>query len=145
MEMGRTLSAACSQERPPRLDVGGHVCAAETIDRLLGVADQKESTWPDLKLGPVVARRAGRRLPTKPPEDFGLERVGVLELIDKDMREPCGKGGTHRIMVAQQVASGENQIIKVKESGGALVVAKAFDHGLNELDDLSQNARCDGL
>ena len=48
-------------------------------------------------------------------------------------------------MVAQQVASGENQIIKVEEGGGALVVAEAFDHGPHELDDVSENARCDGL
>ena len=79
---GQDAVRGLSQECPPSLNVGGHVCAAEPIDRLFGVADQEESTWPDLKLGPVVVRRAGRGVPAKPPEDFGLERVSVLELID---------------------------------------------------------------
>ena len=50
--------------------IGVHVAAAETVDRLLGVADQKQSG--------VAARLAEHRV-----EDRPLARVGVLELVDQ--------------------------------------------------------------
>ena len=66
-----------------RRDVG----AAEAIDRLLGVADQEQRAGPDLERGPIVAVRQPAGSPHRRQKISVCKRVGVLELVDQDMRE----------------------------------------------------------
>jgi len=61
-----------------RGEVGVHVAAAETVDRLLGIADQKQC-----RLGTAAAEHA--------VEDLPLAHVGVLELVHQ----------RHRVLRAQ--------------------------------------------
>ena len=72
-------------------DVG----AAEAIDGLLGVTDQKERPGADLKVGPVLVAPPRRAVATQTPEDFGLQRVGVLELIDQHVRKARRQRAAH--------------------------------------------------
>ena len=78
----RPVGTPVRSEREPRraglvrgLEVGVHVRAAERVDRLLGVGDQDE--------GRIVTGTSEQSR-----EDLPLHRVGVLELVDQDQREP---------------------------------------------------------
>ena len=126
-----------------RLHVGADIGAAEAIDRLLGIADQEERARPDPEPGPVVI--AIDRLAAQPPEDFGLQRIGVLELIDEDMREALSQRAPDIVMVAQQIARGEDQIVEVELGARALVVAIALQDRTRLLDQRRQNLAGRGL
>src|SRR5204863_9862699 len=71
-----------------RLDVG----SPESVYGLLGIADDKQLPRHRLHMVPVtVGRICGR----EPQENFGLERIGVLEFIDEQMREARLKSPPH--------------------------------------------------
>ena len=67
--------------------LGFEVCvnvgATKTIDRLLWIADDKQTASPQLALCP---RRSLVALPAKVPQNFCLQRIGVLEFIDENAR-----------------------------------------------------------
>src|SRR4029079_9593151 len=60
-------------------DVG----TAKTVDRLLRVADQEELTRCGLDAAPVAR---GGIVGGEQQQDLRLERIGVLELVDEQMR-----------------------------------------------------------
>ena len=126
-----------------RLHIGADVGAPEAIDRLLRVADQEERARPDLEAGPIVI--AIDRLATQPPEDFGLQGIGVLKLVDEDMGETLSQRLAHGVVVAQQVARGENQIVEIELGAGALVVAIALQDRSRFVDQRGQGMAGDGL
>jgi hypothetical protein len=96
-----------------------------------------------LEPGPVVI--AIDRLATQPPEDFGLQGIGVLELVDEDMGETLPQRPAHGVMVAQQVARGENQIVEIELGAGALVVAIALQDRTRFVDQRRQGMAGGGL
>jgi hypothetical protein len=96
-----------------------------------------------LEAGPVVI--AIDRLAAQPPEDLGLQGICVLELIDEDMGETLSQRAAHGIMVAQQVARGENQIVEVELGAGALVVAIALQDRTRFVDQRRQGMAGRGL
>ena len=67
--------------------LGFEVCinvgATKTIDRLLRITDDKQTASPQLALYP---RRSLVALPAKVPQNFCLQRIGVLEFIDENAR-----------------------------------------------------------
>ena len=81
------------------------------------------------------------RVAAQAPEDLGLQRIGVLELVDQDMREARGQRAAHRFMVAQQLARGEDQIVEIEKRSRALVVAETIHHRLHKPDELGEDAR----
>jgi hypothetical protein len=73
---------------------GGDVGAAKAVDRLLRVADDKE-----------LSRRLGRaRLGSEREEDFVLDRVRVLHLVDQDVVEASRFLPADGWVVAEEVA-----------------------------------------
>ena len=57
------------------------------------------------------------------------------------MGETRGKRPAHRLVIAQQVARGEEQVVEVEQRGGALVVSEALRDRLHELHELAQHPR----
>ena len=49
-------------------------------------------------------------------QDLGLERVGVLELVDEDVREAALKLGAHLGAVADEVARAQQEVEEVERS-----------------------------
>src|ERR1700730_15971562 len=75
-EIGRDWQHAVWRLRQEGLagaDVGSNVRAAEAIDCLLGITDQKQCARPNAERRPVGTVVPRRRLAAKPPEDFCLE------------------------------------------------------------------------
>ncbi len=103
----------------PLLDPAAHLAidrdvgAAEPVDRLLGIADDEEAAGQRLRLAPVgLARIVGG----EEQEDLGLQRIGVLELVDEDALEAALEALAHPPVVAHQVARDEQQIEKVERA-----------------------------
>ena len=74
-----------------------------------------------------------------------MQRIGVLELVDKDMGETLPQRPAHGIMVAQQVARGENQIVEIELGVGALVIAIALQDRTCFVDQRRQGMAGGGL
>lgn len=85
------------------------------------------------------------RLAAQPPEDFGLQGIGVLELVDEDMGETLSQSTAHGIVVAQQIARGENQIVEIELGAGALVLAIALQDRARFVDQRRQGMAGGGL
>ena len=101
-------------ERLAGADVGCDVGTAEAIDRLLGIADEEEGARSEREGRPVGGGALRRRLSAEAPENLGLQGVGVLELVHEDAGEARGEGPAHVIVIAQQIAGGENQIVEIE-------------------------------
>ena len=143
-EVGRDREHACGILRAEclaRPEIGAHFGAAEAIDGLLGVADQEERARTDLETSPLGRCRISWGLAAQAPEDLRLQRIGVLELVDEDVGETRGERPAHRLVIAQQVARGEEQVVEVEQRGGALVVPEALRDRLHELHELAQHPR----
>ena len=65
-------------DRITRAQVGRNVGTPEAIDGLLGIPDQEQGPGPQDKAFPFCIGLPGRRVAAQAPEDFGLERVGIL-------------------------------------------------------------------
>ncbi len=87
--------------------VHGDVGAPEAVDGLLRVADERQ-----LAVGEQPPRPSARaRLPLAEEEDdLGLERIGVLELVDEDVVEQPLVLAATPVVVDQEVAELDQQI-----------------------------------
>ena len=101
-------------ERFTRPHVSRNVGAAEAIDRLLGIAHEEERARTQRECRPVVRLAGLRRLAAEAPEDLGLQRVGVLEFVHEYVAEALGQCLAHLVVVPQQVAGGEDQVVEVQ-------------------------------
>ena len=139
-EIGRYRQEAVgilSAKGVARLHIGADIGAAEAIDRLLGIADQEER--PGRIRNRVQSAIAIGRFAAQPPKDLGLQRIGILELIDEDMGEALAQRAPDIVMVAQQIARGEDQIVEVELGARALMVAIAMQDRTRFLDQRRQN------
>src|SRR5262249_19899601 len=84
--------------------VRGDVGSAEAVNRLLRIADDEE----------LAADVAGEEL-----QDFGLNRIGVLELVDEDARELLLQVA-HIDVVSDQIARSGQEIGEVERPGRLL-------------------------
>jgi hypothetical protein len=75
--------------------------AAETINRLLRVADQKELARNGSSFTPVRRRRI---IGTQQQQDLSLQRIGILELIHENALETRLKGGAHFRVIADEIS-----------------------------------------
>ncbi len=75
-----------------------NVGAAPTVDRLIGIADR-------VQVGLI---------PCQVPQPLILDRVGVLELVDEQVREAAPVGEAHVLMVAQQAHGAQEQVVEVE-------------------------------
>ena len=132
-----------SNEGRACLDIGCDVRSSEAIDRLLGIADHEQRAGPDGEASPVRGVRAADRVPAQPPEDFSLERIGVLELVDQHPLVAHGQRPPDVVVVSQQSECGVDEIVEVEQSGRALLSLEPLDGGAQFLDEAPQRVRSD--
>ena len=94
-------------------DVG----AAEAINRLLGVADDKQLAGQRARAMPVGF---GGIVGREQQQDLRLQRIGVLEFVDEDVADTVLQFGAHRGAVAHQVAGDQQQVHEVEHAGALL-------------------------
>ena len=103
-----------------QLDVG----AAEAVDGLLRVADEEEAARVDHEPGPVGRGATGRvgedRVVGRDAGDahgeLGLDGIGVLELVEEQVRPATPQlGDDHRVR-AEQVAGEHEQVVEVERA-----------------------------
>ena len=106
------------------LAVDADVGAPEAVDRLLRIADEEQRARPRPDLPPVglVGIVGGEQ-----QQDLGLQRIGVLELVDEDAREARLEAAPHAGVVAHQIARAEQQIEEVERAGARLELVVAVD------------------
>ena len=95
-------------KRLARPDIGRDVGAAEAVDRLLGIADQEQRARAKRECRPVGAIAVPRRLAAEAPEYLGLQRVGVLELVDEDVAEARGQSARRTSSWSRRRSRAEN-------------------------------------
>ena len=83
------------------------VSASEAIDRLLGVADEEQATAIDRDLFPRTGV-VGAMGPCQQVGDLGLDRVGVLELVDEQGR-PLVVQALPYLEVGSEYVTGQHQ------------------------------------
>ena len=94
-----------------------HVRVPEPVDRLELVADEEELLRIELV------------------DDLALEPVRVLELVDHDRPEAEALAAPHRLVVREEVAGAELEILEVERT---LRVLRALVGGVEELEQLLQ-------
>ena len=95
------------------LVVDGDVGAAKAVDRLLRVADHGEPPGRRRELAPVLVGR-DRLIAGEQQGELGLDRVGVLELVDQHDLVAAAEVVARGLVVAQQVARPEQQVVEVR-------------------------------
>ena len=63
-----------------------------------------------------------------------MQGIGVLELVDEDMGEALAQRAPDIAIVAQQIALGEDQIVKIELGARALMVAVALQDRARHVD-----------
>ena len=116
-------AAACDDLALDRF-VKSYVGAAETIDRLLGIAHDEQLAGYRPNLAPVPLRRIISR---EQHQYLGLQRIGVLELVYKHAGESLLKFLTHALVVEHQIAGSKQQVQKIQTPGPLLQTAVLFD------------------
>ena len=98
-------------KRLARLVVDPQIGAAEPVDRLLGVTDQRQRARADRAVGPPT-RCELRIRRGQQHRELGLQRVGVLELVDQQAPVARRGGGPRLGVVPQQVAGQDEQVVE---------------------------------
>jgi hypothetical protein len=91
--------------------VRADIRAPETVDRLLRVADDEELAGGRGDVLPPGGVRIRRR---QEQQELGLERIGVLELVHEDVRQPPLQIGAHVRAVAHEVAGAQQEVEKIE-------------------------------
>ena len=96
-----------------RLDlfIKSNVGAAEAIDRLLWIADQEQLPGDRLNPSPIGF---GGIICSEKQQDLGLEWIGILELIDKVMREPVLQLGPYALVAKNEITRLDQEIEEIE-------------------------------
>ena len=103
----------------------------KTVDRLLRVADDEERARIGRQL-PDVARVRSRRGQEK--QELGLERIGVLELVDEEVRETLPEIPSNHRPVAEEIAREEQKVFVGEEALLASGANGRRDRGIEKAD-----------
>ena len=103
--------------------VDADVGASEAVDGLFGVADDEQFAGRGLCCTPVVGVFDGG----EQQDEFGLERVGVLEFVDQQCFEAPAEVLAGAGAVADQVAGVEQEVVEREFAGGASAVGVPGD------------------
>ena len=106
------------------LAVNRDVRATEAVNRLLGIADDEEPARHRRDGPPVRGIRIGRR---EEEQDFGLERIGVLELVHEDARKAPLEAGANGRIAADQVPRLQQQVEEIERARSRLQVFVCHD------------------
>ena len=104
-----------------------HLGATEAIDRLLRIADEEQLAGRDLDAVGIALLRVVRR---EEQEHLRLERVGVLELVDEEVREALLEPDAHALVGAEQIAREHEEIEEVELARARLQLLVAADDAL---------------
>ena len=110
--MGEELSLGRLVER--------HVGAAEAVDRLLGIADDEELAGDGARAREVVLEGIVGR---EQEQDLGLEGVGVLELVDEQVREALLELAADGRVLLDEVPGEQEQVEEVEPPAARLARA----------------------
>ena len=149
LRAGAEVDAKARLRRPLGVRVGGpleevadlrvsvDVGAPEAVDRLLRVAHHQQSARRRGGVRPVV----GLVLGGEQQHDLGLQRVGVLELVDQDVRvalaeEPPRPGTGH-----EQVARLDQQIFEGQASFAATAIGVVTDERAEHSEHIVEDVR----
>ena len=113
----RDLNSAGFFQQLVHISIHRHVGAAESVDRLFRIADDEELAANRLRVLPFGNRWIGGR---QQHEDLGLQRIGVLKLVDKDALEALLKARSHDRVVSDQISRLHEQIEEIERAGSAL-------------------------
>ena len=110
--------------------IDADVGAAEAIDRLLRVADDEECPRTH---GEVEIRHLGAGLAVgrQAHEQLGLQRIGVLELVDQQVAEASLEVMAHVGVIADEIAGANQQVEEVEGTGAGLPLL-VEPHGVAE-------------
>jgi len=118
-EAGGQLHGFRSARHEPlaHVAINADIGAPEAVDRLLRIADDEEAARHRRDLAPVVLLRIRGR---EQQEDLGLERIGILEFVDEDVRESRLETAADAGVAGDQVAGFQQQIEEVERTGPGL-------------------------
>src|SRR5206468_6232444 len=97
----RDLNGAGGFQELVHISINRHIGAAEPVNRLLRVADDEELAGNRLRVFPLGDRWIGGR---QQHDDLGLQRIGVLKLVDEDALEPLLKARSDSLIALNQVS-----------------------------------------
>ncbi len=116
-----------------RVDI--QIGAAESVDRLLGIADEKElGAYPHVF--PARRRAAVFR---QHHHQLGLQRVGVLKLVDAQHLDACAQLAAHREVLLQQRARLQQEILKIQDAEPVLLLRVGSEEASHPTDPGAQN------
>ena len=133
-EVRRDLLVRARERAVSHLVVDGDVGAAEAVDRLLRVADDRQPARRRCQRPPVAVRLL---VACQEQRELRLDRIGVLELVDQHDLVAAPEVVARRLVRAQQVARPEQQVVEVRLAGGASLALVVVD----ELLDPRQQAQ----
>ena len=107
-----------------RLAIGSDIGAAELINCLFGVAHHEQGA----RSGFAVLPTAGGIVRGDAEKDFGLNGIGVLELVDENVPVTCAERAADGIMVAHQRARPFQEIVEIQHGGGSLELGIVGQH-----------------
>ena len=124
--VGAQREAAFLRSRLRRAEVGEDVRAAEAVDGLLGIADEKQPA--------IVSREDAAK-------DFPLDRIGILKLINQRRLEflPQGRGERRAAVgIGQGIAQAREQVV---EGLGFRAVLARWKFGARKADEIKPGRR----
>ena len=127
--MQERAPGAAPLEQLADLLIGFDVGPPEAIDRLFRIADDEQLAGNRCDPPPVAF---GRIVGGQQQQDLGLQRVGVLELVDEDMREPRLERPADARVLRQQIAGAQQQVDEI-ERAGALLEPLVAGNGIAKL------------
>ena len=134
------------RQRAPGRKVRLYVRAAEPVNGLFGISNQKQRARTN---GTVLPGFPRRPLAAQSPDDFGLQRVRVLKFVDQNVGITRGKRRADRFMVPEEVPRLVQQIVEVEQGRVALEVPVQlpdlveFGNEALERDTAETVAKCD--
>jgi hypothetical protein len=97
-------------------DVGVHIGVSKTIDRLFGIADDKQR--PRTKSASErFCTAVPVSLPAEPPENF----EGVLELVDQNVLKSTRECLARLFVSGQEITRRIQQVVEIEQRGGVFV------------------------
>ena len=94
--------------------IKSNVGAAEAVDRLLWIADQEQLSGNRLNLSPIGF---GGIIGSEKQQDLGLEWIGILELVDKVVREALLQLGPYALVVTNEITRLDQEIEEIEAPG----------------------------
>src|SRR5204862_4031099 len=101
------------------------VRTTKPVNRLFRIADDKQLAGNRSDAVPVAL---GGTVGAQQEQEFGLERIGVLKLVDEDVRESRLKRLAYAGVLDEEIARPQKQVDEIQGPGGALQIVIAANN-----------------